>query len=73
MFEVKIFDKFLFVEICIKGVIYLLIEDNDLEMVKIIFLEVYKMIFVYLNVLIFRNDFLDIFVLYSCSDDKCCY
>lgn len=44
MLEVNIFDNFLFVEICIKGVEYLLNEDDDVEMVKIRFIEVYKVI-----------------------------
>lgn len=44
MLEVNIFDKFLFVEICIKWVKYLLNEDDDVEMVKIRFIEVYKVI-----------------------------
>lgn len=44
MLEVNIFDNFLFVEICIKGVKYLLNEDDDVEMVKIRFIEVYKVI-----------------------------
>lgn len=71
--EAKISDKSLFVETCIKGATHSLIEDNDLEMAKITFLEAYKMIFAHLNVLTPRNDFLDILVLHSCSDDKCCH
>lgn len=41
----NIFDIFFYVDICIKGVKYLLIEDNDLEMVNLRFVEVYMVIF----------------------------
>lgn len=47
MLEVNIFDKLVYIDMCIKGVNYLLIEDDDLEMVKIRFLYVYKVILFY--------------------------
>lgn len=46
-------------------------------MVKIRFLKVYSYIFFYLNVFVIKEEddesFLDIFVLYKCGDDGCCY
>lgn len=75
--EANISDKSLLVDTCIKGANHSLIKDDDLEMAKLRFTEAYKVIFSRQNVSTHRNaegvTSLDILVLDSCGEDRCCY